>query len=121
MDKSKLKTWLLGALLGAALLLPARSSWADCFECFCATADGKIACTSDMNLATAFCTKANTPNCDGFGGISTTACDSLPFSNCDFLIAPPKQPAPALGGWQLALVTLLLAGAGWRLARRRTT
>jgi hypothetical protein len=78
-----------------------------------------VACTSNEDLAKSFCTTANT-GCNGYGNISTTACTSLPFSNCDVLIALPLAPAPALGGWQLAVVALVLAGAGWFLVRRRT-
>lgn len=124
MDKRRLTMWLVGPLLGVALLLSARSGWAQCYECFCnTTGTTGAACTSNVNLATSFCTTTNT-GCNGFGQISTTACTALPFSNCATLITPPppaKAPAPALGSWQLALMTILLAGAGWRLARRRTT
>jgi hypothetical protein len=39
---------------------------------------------------------------------------------CDLEALYKLAPAPALGGWQLALVALLLVGAGWFLVRRRT-
>jgi len=121
MAKSKVMVWFPALLLGLALLLPARSGWAQCFECSCNnTGTSMVGCTSDVNVATAFCTTQNT-NCTGFGNISTTACTSLPFSNCSFIIGPPKEPAPTLGGWQLGLIALLLAGAGGFLVRRRPT
>jgi hypothetical protein len=123
MERSRVNVWGAAALLSVVLLLPAKSGWAQCFECFCNTIGDGVACTSNENLATRFCTTANT-GCDGYGNISTTACTSLPFSNCTTLIPLPASapaPAPALGGWQLALVALLLAGAGSFLVRRRTT
>jgi hypothetical protein len=120
MANGRSTTWLVGALLGLALLLPARSGWAQCFECFCNTTGDGVACTSDMNRAAAFCTTANT-GCNGFGNISTTACTSLPFQNCVTILgpAPVAAPAPVLSSWQLALMTVLLAGSGWLLLRRR--
>jgi hypothetical protein len=122
MEIGRIKVWVAAALISAALLLAARSGWAQCFECNCNTIGDGVACTSNENLAKSFCTTDNT-GCGGYGHISTTACTSLPFSNCAMLIpvpAPALAPAPALGGWQLALVALLLAGAGWFLVRRRT-
>ena len=121
MERRRLAMWLPGVLLGLALLLPGRASWAQCFECYCNnTGTSTVGCTSDSALATAYCTASNT-TCSGFGQISTTACTSLPFQNCGFIIAPPKAPAPTLGSWQLALVAVLLAGTGWFLVRRRPT
>jgi hypothetical protein len=121
MEIGRIKVWVAAALLSVALLLAARSGWAQCFECYCSNTGDGVACTSNENLAIDFCTTANT-GCNGYGQISTTACTSLPFSNCDVLIPVPPAlaPAPALGGWQLAVVALLLAGAGLFLVRRRT-
>ena len=116
------RMWLVGALLGLAMLVGAEAGWAACCKCEPCREPGVACFTTPATEQDCQqrCPFAGSGNC-GFGGFSAEAtCGLGEFADCTFIDGQAVvAPAPAMGSPAIAMSALGLLVAGAVLVARR--